>query len=130
MVRYADGANTNLYSGAGGTVKFSYSGPMPANWTQGFAATAGTFDGDTLTMPAAGVTVSAVFTPPAAYAAHWQAGADHDGTSAERAYIITTPAGLQLLSSEVNDGRISDQYFQRGADIDLGAVTDFDPIGL
>ncbi len=51
----------------------------------------------------------------------WGVDADHDGTTAERAYIITTPEGLNLLATLVNG---SDQYngfsgkfFKLGADI-------------
>ena len=51
----------------------------------------------------------------------WGIDADHDGTTAERAYVITTPEGLDLLASLVNG---SDQYngfsgtfFKLGADI-------------
>ena len=51
----------------------------------------------------------------------WGVDADHDGTTAERAYIITTPEGLNHLATLVNG---SDQYngfsgkfFKLGADI-------------
>ncbi len=51
----------------------------------------------------------------------WGVDADHDGTTAERAYVITTPEGLNLLATLVNG---SDQYngfsgtfFKLGADI-------------
>ena len=60
---------------------------------------------------------------------YWQAS-NHSGNSAETAYIITLPEGLQLLSTEVNEGNnFSGKYFKLGDDIDMSGVTDFQPIG-
>ena len=42
---------------------------------------------------------------------------------------ITTPKGLQLLSTYSANNYIQDMYFQLGADIDMSGVTDFTPIG-
>ena len=59
-------------------------------------------------------------TPEALY---WHADADHDGSSKEKAYIITTTDGLDLLAKQVNgtDGytanNFSGKYFQLGNDI-------------
>ena len=75
-------------------------------------------------MPASNVTVSATFTPD--IATHWQADADHDGSTAEKAYIITTPAGLNLLASEVNSGNsYKNKYFMLGDDITYTHTTDW-----
>jgi len=59
-------------------------------------------------------------TPEALY---WHADANHDGTTAERAYIISTTKGLDLLAKQVNgtDGYTANEfkntYFKLGADI-------------
>ena len=51
------------------------------------------------------------------YVTHWQKGDGCDGTVA-RPYVISTPAGLNLLANEVNDGKtFSDTYFELGSDI-------------
>ncbi|MCR5444161.1 MAG: InlB B-repeat-containing protein [Bacteroidales bacterium] len=48
----------------------------------------------------------------------WGVDADHDGTTAERAYVITTTDGLDLLATLVNGGNdFSDTFFKLGADI-------------
>ena len=122
-----DGAS---YYAAGSAFDLSYSGAVPANWSVVYAPTGGAaVNGDTLVLAAADATVTASVAPPAAYAAHWQAGADHDGTS-DKPYVITTPEGLQMLSAEVNAGTgFSGTYFRLGADIDMSAVANFMPIG-
>ena len=122
-----DGAS---YYAAGSTFDLSYSGAVPANWSVVYAPTGGAaVNGDTLVLAAADATVTASVAPPAAYAAHWQAGADHDGTG-DKPYVITTPEGLQMLSAEVNAGTgFSGTYFRLGADIDMSAVANFMPIG-
>ena len=67
---------------------------------------------------------TATFTPD--IATHWQADADHDGSTAEKAYIITTPAGLNLLASEVNSGNsYKNKYFMLGDDITYTHTTDW-----
>ena len=59
----------------------------------------------------------------------WGVDADHDGTTAERAYIITTPEGLELLASQVNSGNpFSGTFFKLGANIDLDGYS-IPPIG-
>ena len=46
-------------------------------------------------------------------------------------YIITTPAGLQQLSTEVNGGNDFDgKYFKLGNNIDMSDVENFVPIGI
>ena len=48
----------------------------------------------------------------------WGVDADHDGTTAERAYVITTTEGLDLLATLVNgDNDFSGTFFKLGADI-------------
>ena len=60
----------------------------------------------------------------------WHADADHDGKTAERAYIITTAEGLQLLSSMSFEGNhFAGTFFKLGADIDMGEAGEFIPIG-
>ena len=87
---YNDGTTTTIYSGEGQTLTFSHSG-VPATgyvWS-GFSATnGGTFSGNTLTMPAAAVTVSATFTPIV-----YNITYDLDGGSASNpdTYTIETP---------------------------------------
>ena len=56
-----------------------------------------------------------ITTPEALY---WHADADHDGTTEERAYIISTPAGLDYLASVVNyDRDCGGLFFRLGADV-------------
>ena len=53
------------------------------------------------------------------YKTHWHKDSDHDGTTAAKAYIISTVAGLNLLATEVNDNKktFENTYFVLGADI-------------
>ena len=66
-------------------------------------------------------------TPEAIY---WHADANHDGSSEEKAYIISSTKGLDLLAKHVNgtDGYTEDgfngKYFRLGADIA------YDPLAL
>ena len=49
---------------------------------------------------------------------YWHADANHDGSSEEKAYIITTTEGLDLLATYVNSGNSTkDMFFKLGADI-------------
>ena len=67
---------------------------------------------------------TATFTPD--IATHWQASDSRDGSTAEKAYIITTPAGLNLLASEVNSGNsYKNKYFMLGDDITYTHTTDW-----
>ncbi len=65
----------------------------------------------------------------------WNADANHDGTTEERAYIITTTGGLDLLASLVKDGNtFSGTFFKLGDDIAYGHTSDWNennytPIG-
>jgi hypothetical protein len=77
----------------------------------------------TFTMPAKNVTVSTVLTPD--FATYWHADADHDGSTEDKAYIITTTTGLDLLAAQVNSGnRYSDTYFKLGANIEYDTSTE------
>ena len=56
----------------------------------------------------------------------WNADAYHDGTTAERAYIITTTAGLDRLAFLVKDGySFSGTFFKLGADIAYSHTSDW-----
>ena len=66
----------------------------------------------------------------------WNADDDHDGTTADRAYIITTTDGLDLLATEVNMGHdYEGTFFKLGNNITysyegLGATgRNYTPIG-
>ena len=73
-----------------------------------------------LTMPDGDVTVSAN-TYKNDYITHWQADPRHDGSAADKPYVITTSAGLDLLASEVNNStNFSGQFFVLGDDISYG----------
>ena len=71
-------------------------------------------------------------TPEAIY---WHADANHDGSSKEKAYIITTTEGLDLLAKQVNgtDGYNANdfdgKYFRLGADIAYTHTTDWNDEG-
>ena len=74
------------------------------------------------------VTLYARWSPDCA--TYWHADAEHDGTTAERAYIITTAEGLQLLSSmSLEENHFAGTFFKLGADIDMGEAGEFIPIG-
>ena len=54
-----------------------------------------------------------------AYVPLWHVDANHDGTTAERAFIISTTDGLDMLAAVINDGGFdfTDKYFKLGNDI-------------
>ena len=53
-----------------------------------------------------------------AYVPMWNADAEHDGSTAEKAYIISSTDGLDLLAAMVNAGEdFMDTYFKLGNDI-------------
>ncbi|MBO4442382.1 MAG: hypothetical protein J5763_02040, partial [Bacteroidaceae bacterium] len=69
--------------------------------------------GNTFTMPAADVTVSATLTDL------WDITSGKDGTTAEKAYTITSTAGLDLLATLVNAGNdFNGKYFKLGGNIE------------
>ena len=116
-----DGTTTTLYSGATQSVTLSYTGmPTTGYALSSFVATnGGAISGNTLTMPASDVTVSATFTDvwgvtntPAA-----------NGTKAHP-YLITNTAGLDLLAMMVNRGFDTyNKFFKLGADIEYDPNT-------
>ena len=116
---YNNGTTTTTYSGEGQTITLAYNGTIPTAYVfGGFTATAGTFDGNNLTMPANNVTVSLVWSPA------WT------GSGTEEApYLITSTDQLDLLAKMVNgqDGYgysdFANTYFKLGDDIDYGATT-------
>ena len=116
-IYYPSGKTMTLGGGTGYTV--TVDGSNPVTYVQVTEA-AGVY---TFTMPSGNITVSGA--PD--YAGLWHADGDHDGSTEERAYIITTPAGLNLLASLVNNGNTySGTYFKLGADITYSHTTDWD----
>ena len=73
------------------------------------------------------VTLFAQWTPD--LATYWHADANHDGTTAERAYIISNTTGLQLLADRVNgkNGALQNNceglFFVLDQDIDFNGVS-------
>ncbi|MBR4327042.1 MAG: InlB B-repeat-containing protein, partial [Bacteroidales bacterium] len=83
----------------------------------------------TFTVPSENVTISRVITDV------WNVENGADG-SADHPYIITTPAGLDLLATKVNADVYYQKHFELGADIDYKDVpakdesgSNFTPIG-
>ena len=127
-IRYNDGTTTTLYSGEGQTLTLGYTG-LADGYTAIYSVNGTTIAGNTFQMPAGNVTVSAEIYK-SDYITHWQAGPLRDGTTSEKAYVITSPDGLQLLASEVNGGnKFAGKYFVLGSDIDMSSVSNFTPIG-
>lgn len=122
--------SSTTYYASNTTVTLAYSGEIPAGSSASYTASTGSITGNTFTMPAADITVTvAVFKDD--YITHWQAGTNHNGTSEAKAYVISTPEGLQLLSSEVLTGQTFEGvYFRLGNDIDMSGVANFTPIGI
>ena len=135
---YNDGTATTIYSGEGQALTLTFTGNVPEGSTvvysikkitDGNDVTADVLSGTTLTMPASDITISGGAYKDD-YITHWQAGPDHDGSSDEKSYVITTPEGLQLLASETNgDNLFSGKYFKLGGDINMSGVNNFTPIG-
>ena len=114
---YPSGKTMTLGGGTGYTV--TVDGSNPVTYVQ-VTETAGVY---TFTMPSGNITVSGA--PD--FAGLWNADDDHDGSTEDKAYIITTPAGLNLLASEVNNGNnYKGKYFKLGADISYAHTTDWD----
>ena len=108
-----------LYAGAGETVRLNIAYTVPDGCTlNGFTdgngnALADNGDGSyTLTMTGAAATVT-----PDVYDL-WGIASGRDGSTAAKAFRITTTAGLDLLASKVNGGTdYSGTYFELGDDI-------------
>ena len=111
--------NGTDYYTAGTTVTLGYTGTVPEGYTPIYTYNDGSdhaVTGNTLTMPAADVTVSATTEPD--YATWWHADDNHDGSSEGKAYVITTTTGLNLLAGMVNSGTdYSGMFFKLGTDI-------------
>ena len=114
------------------TVAFASGGPT---LTSGWSTYMSTGDpADCFTTPFASSNIVArigdelhLGTPEAIY---WHGDYAHDGTSEEKAYIITTPEGLEYLATYVNDGNSTNgKYFKLGNDIDMSCISNFTPIG-
>ena len=116
---YADGFSY------GGTEYFKKDATVTlgADLPSGYSLTGYTVTGPTLsedytfTMPSHGVTVTA-HSARTDYVTHWQASMAIDGSSADKAYVITTTDGLNLLATEVNGGnKFADTFFRLDDDI-------------
>ena len=114
---YPSGKEMTLGGGTGYTV--TVDGSNPVTYVQVNEA-AGVY---TFMMPSGNITV----TGSPDFAGLWHADGDHDGTTAERAYIITSTDGLNLLASLVNLGNTySGTYFKLDSDISYNHTTDWD----
>ena len=114
---YPSGKTITLGGGTGYTV--TVDGSNPVTYVP-VAENAGVY---TFSMPSGNATVSGA--PD--FAGLWHADGDHDGTTEERAYIITTTDGLNLLASLVNNGNTySGTYFKLGSNISYDHTTDWD----
>ena len=111
-----------LYAGAGETVRLNiaYTAPDGYIFNGGFTdgsgnALADNGDGTyTLTMTSAAPTVT-----PADVTDLWGITAGRDGSTAAKAYLITTTDGLDLLASKVKGGtEYQNTYFELGDDIE------------
>ena len=130
---YTTGADIDgaPYAYDGATLSLSYTGATPAQgykiavYVNGVLATDNGDGTYTATMPAADANVTFSTVPDYAY--FW--GEGNDGSD-DHPYTITTPEGLVLLSTEVNNGNsFYPKRFQLGADIDMSGVANFSPIG-
>ena len=64
------------YYAEGSVVTLAYVGTVPAGFTLSYVVSAGTIDGDSLTMPAADVTVTATLAPPSSWIPYVDANGD------------------------------------------------------
>lgn len=128
---FASGAriSSTEYYAVNSSVSLNYVGDVANDCSVIYSATAGTIDNNVFTVPAANASISAgVFKND--YITHWQASPTHSGSASSTAYLITTPEGLLLLSSEVAAGNsFEDKYFKVDNDIDMSGVANFTPIG-
>ena len=112
---YTTGADIDgtPYAFSGATVTLNYSGDVPFGKAVVYSATAGTIDGNVLTMPAADVTVSATLVDNL-----WGEASGADG-SAEKPFRISNTAGLDSLAVRVNRGvsTYSDKHFLQTANL-------------
>ena len=114
------------YYAVGTPITLSYSETVPADKTLFFTVNGEVIDGDAFNMPAdrADATAAAVLEIDFAY--YW--GEGNDGSEAHP-YVISTPAGLNLLATMTKKGEhYSGKFFRLGADIDMSGVS-FNGIG-
>ena len=132
VIKYGD----VFYSGAGESVSltFSYTGALAEDKVAGYKVNDVAISGNSFTMPDVNATIAEVDVKI------W--GDGNDG-SAEKPYVITTTAELDLLAQKVNAGTgYSGKFFKLGADItydpdvltidnngDSNADSNFTPIG-
>ena len=127
------GYGGTLYAGATETVKLAVGYTVPEDCTlngitdgNGNALTENADGTYTLTMPSANVTVTPDVTD------YWGVTAGRDGSTAAKAYLITTTAGLDRLAQKVNEGeRYENIYFELGDNItyDNTVENNYTPIG-
>ena len=114
------------------TITLNYTGDVTEGYKANYIYNDGTDHdvvGNAFEMPATGITVDANFVPD--YATHWHADDTHDGTTAERAYIISSATGLNLLATLVNNGNdYKHTFFKLDDNIDMSSVANFTPIGV
>ena len=114
----------NEYFLSGTIVTLTYTGTLDIGQSPVYSLNGTPIEGNTFEMPAQDVTVSVNFTD------QWGI-ADGANGSKTNPYVITTPEGLQLLSTytDNNNNSTLGMYFQLGADIDMSGVSNFTPIG-
>ena len=127
--------NGQLYAGNVETVNLDityaspYEGFSLTGYTDGNGHTLTNVSGNTykLQMPATTVSIT-----PEGQDLWGESTDGRDGSTAAKAFRITTPAGLDLLAQKVNSGTsYSDRYFELGADIayDKTVENNYTPIG-
>lgn len=135
IILYNDGTTSTYYSGAGESVIFliNYDGYQVSvtdadgnvDFTKDIKqTTTNIYYNYTFTMPAKAVTITATDV--------WGAASGKDGSTADKAYTITSTAGLDLLAQKVNAGTIYEgKYFKLGDNIayDKDKENNFTPIG-
>lgn len=135
IILYNDGTTSTYYSGADESVIFLYNydgyqvSVTDADGNVDFTkdikqTTTNIYYNYTFTMPAKAVTITATDV--------WGVAGGKDGLTADKAYTITTIAGLDLLAQNVNAGTgYSGTYFKLGKDIEYNKNTanNFTPIG-
>ena len=128
---YALRSGSTTYSGAGQTLTLSYTGgDVPDGKALRFSYNDGTdhaIDGNSFTMPAHNVTVSATLVDDP-----WGIIADGADGSADHPYRISSTAGLDLLATNVNSGvsTYSDKHFLQTENLTYdGTENNFTAIG-
>lgn len=132
IILYNDGTTSTYYSGAGESVIFLYNydgyqvsvkdaDAGKVDFTKDIIQTSATniYHNHTFNMPAKAVTITATDV--------WGVAGGKDGSTDNKAYTITSTAGLDLLAQNVNGGsEYYGKYFELGADITYTHTTDWD----